>query len=74
MLGVRNRTPLHTAAQRGHLEIVKLLVDYGADLTATTFFGSTAEKLAEKYHHPAVAAFLKAARMRQDKGSKSSAE
>jgi hypothetical protein len=74
MLGPRNRTPLHAAAQQGHLEIVKLLVDYGADSTATTFFGSTAEKLAEKYHHPAVAAFLKAARMRQDKGSKSSTE
>ncbi|PNP79296.1 hypothetical protein FNYG_07372 [Fusarium nygamai] len=62
MLGPRNRTPLHAAAQQGHLEIVKLLVDYGADITATTFFGSTAEKLAEKYHQPAVAAFLKAAR------------
>ncbi|KAF5634277.1 ankyrin repeat domain protein [Fusarium sp. NRRL 52700] len=74
MLGPRNRTPLHAAAQQGHIDIVKLLVDHGADLTATTFFGSTAEKLAEKYHQPAVAAFLKAARMRQDKRSKSSAE
>ncbi|KAF5631095.1 ankyrin repeat domain protein [Fusarium tjaetaba] len=62
MLGPRNRTPLHAAAQQGHLEIVKLLVDYGADMMATTFFGSTAEKLAEKYHHPAVVGFLKAAR------------
>ncbi|KAF5968536.1 Pfs NACHT ankyrin domain-containing protein [Fusarium coicis] len=62
MLGPRNRTPLHAAAQQGYLDIVKLLVDYGADIMATTFFGSTAEKLAEKYHHPAVIAFLKAAR------------
>ncbi|KAF5662923.1 ankyrin repeat domain-containing protein [Fusarium circinatum] len=74
MLGPRNRTPLHAAAQQGHAEIVKLLVDYGADLTATTFFGSTAETLAEKYHQPAVVAFLRAARMRQDKGSKSRTE
>ncbi|KAL8330753.1 hypothetical protein RB593_001635 [Gaeumannomyces tritici] len=60
--GFRNRTPLHAAAQRGHLEVVKLLVDHGADMDATTFFGSTAEKLAEKFHRSAVATFLKKAR------------
>ncbi|KAF9769925.1 hypothetical protein IL306_012582 [Fusarium sp. DS 682] len=64
-LGPRNRTPLHTAAQQGYLEIVKLLVNYGADLKAKTFFGSTAEQLAEKFHQPAVAAFLKTSRSRQ---------
>lgn len=72
ILGPRNRAPLHAAAQQGHLEIVKLLIDYGADLKATTFFGSTAEKLAEKYHQTAVTAFLKAARTSQDEGSKRS--
>ncbi|CAJ0552470.1 Ff.00g005480.m01.CDS01 [Fusarium sp. VM40] len=61
VLGPRNRTPLHAAAQRGHLEIVKLLVDYGADLTARTFRGRTPEQLADKYQHPLVAAFLKTA-------------
>ena len=64
-VGHRNRTPLHAAAQRGNLEIVKLLVDYGADLTAKTFFGSTAEALAEKFHRPTVAQFLKTARTRK---------
>jgi ankyrin repeat protein len=29
-------TPLHLAAREGHLEVVKLLVEHGADLTATT--------------------------------------
>ncbi|EWG54880.1 hypothetical protein FVEG_17414 [Fusarium verticillioides 7600] len=74
MLGPRNRTPLHAAAHQGHLDIVKLLVDYGAGIMATTFFGSTAEKLAEKYHHPAVVAFLEAARREYKKGSKCNAE
>ncbi|KLU86997.1 hypothetical protein MAPG_06003 [Magnaporthiopsis poae ATCC 64411] len=60
--GLRSRTPLHAAAQRGHLEVVKLLVDHGADMNAKTFFGSTAEKLAEKFDRSAVAAFLKKAR------------
>ncbi|KAH6950981.1 ankyrin repeat-containing domain protein [Fusarium avenaceum] len=61
VLGPRNRTPLHAAAQQGHLEIVKLLVDYGADLTARTFRGRTPDQLVDKYQHPLVAAFLKTA-------------
>ena len=28
------RTPLHVAAANGHLDVVKLLVSYGADLNA----------------------------------------
>ncbi|PNP53262.1 hypothetical protein FNYG_15771 [Fusarium nygamai] len=64
-VGPRSRTPLHTAAQQGHLGIVKLLVDHGADLEATTSFGSTAEDLAKNYNEPLVAAFLKAARQEQ---------
>lgn len=62
-VGIRNRTPLFVAAQRGHLEVVELLVDYGADLMARTYTGRTAEDLAEKYHCPTVAAFLKTTRM-----------
>ena len=30
-----NRTPLHLAAQEGHLAVVQLLVSSGADLHAT---------------------------------------
>ena len=60
--GPRHRTPLHVAAQKGHLEVLKLLVEHGADLKATTFWGSTAEELAEKFKNGATAAFLKAER------------
>jgi hypothetical protein len=62
--GPRNRMPLHAAAQAGNLEVVKLLVEYGADLTAKTFRGSTAESLADTFNRAAVAAFLKAERKR----------
>ncbi|RBA10304.1 hypothetical protein FPRO05_06240 [Fusarium proliferatum] len=57
-LGPRNRTPLHAAAQRGHLKIVELLVNYGADLTAKTSFGSTPAEVAAKSGQHSVAAFL----------------
>jgi ankyrin repeat protein len=53
---------LHIAAQAGNLEVVKLLVEYGASLTAKTYRGSTAENLADQRHREAVAAFLKAER------------
>jgi hypothetical protein len=36
-----NWHPLHEAARGGHLEVVKKLVDAGADLGATTFQGGT---------------------------------
>ncbi|KAH7472868.1 hypothetical protein FOMA001_g11867 [Fusarium oxysporum f. sp. matthiolae] len=65
-LGLRNRTPLHAAAQKGHLDIVKLLVHYGADLTAKTSFGSTPDRLAEKNGHSSVATFLKTTRNRRN--------
>lgn len=58
--GPRHRTPLHVAAQQGHLEVVKLLVEHGADLAATTFLGTTAEVLAERFKKRDVAAYLKA--------------
>ncbi len=32
----RGFTPLHAAAGRGHYDVVALLLEYGADLTATT--------------------------------------
>ncbi|KAK3316601.1 ankyrin repeat-containing domain protein [Apodospora peruviana] len=46
--GLRDRTPLHIAAQSGRIETVKLLIEHGASLNAKTSFGSTAEDLAAK--------------------------
>jgi ankyrin repeat protein len=40
-------TPLHRAAHNGHREIVKFLLDHGADTTLTNRDGETALDLAE---------------------------
>ncbi|MFC1753152.1 ankyrin repeat domain-containing protein [Thermoproteota archaeon] len=37
----RNATPLHWAAQAGHTEIVKLLIQYKADIEARSNYGET---------------------------------
>jgi ankyrin repeat protein len=39
-MGAKNRfgyTPLHFAADRGHIEIVRLLCDHGADIEARDY-------------------------------------
>ena len=38
MQGLNQSTPLHFAARRGHLTIVKRLLEYGADFTATNVY------------------------------------
>jgi ankyrin repeat protein len=52
-------TPLHLAARKGELEIVKLLVAAGADVAATTPGGAEAATAAEKLGHHEVAEFLR---------------
>lgn len=42
-----DNTALHWAAMRGHVEIVKLLLSYGADRTAQNAQGRTAMDLAQ---------------------------
>ncbi|WP_163835263.1 ankyrin repeat domain-containing protein [Spartinivicinus ruber] len=49
--------PLTLAAKEGHLEMVKLLLEKGADIKAHSNF-HTAEYYARKYGHSAVAEFL----------------
>ena len=53
------RTPLHVAAGAGQLDIVRLLLDHGADPAATDpEFHATPRQWAEFLHHPEIAAYL----------------
>jgi len=54
-----NRTPLHLAAEEGHIEAVKLLVDSGADINATDRWGGTPLQGSLKHNHTQIAKFLK---------------
>ena len=49
---------LHAAAVKGHLQIVRLLVESGADATRPDASGRTAAQLAEEAGHGAVAQYL----------------
>jgi len=50
--------PLHTAAARGNLEAVALLLDHGADINAASKDGKTAFTYAEERNHPDMVQFL----------------
>jgi len=43
-------TPLHEAARGSHIQIIDLLLQYGADLNALTYTGATPLYEAEKYN------------------------
>ncbi len=52
----RTRTPLHWAAQHGHVEVVQTLIDNGADVNAQDVFGRTPLHLA--VGHPRIITLL----------------
>jgi len=53
-----DRTALHLAALKGHLESVKLLVENGAEIDATDTFSNTPLHYASENAHGDVVAFL----------------
>ena len=57
-LAPNTRTPLHTAAYTGKLNIVQLLISRGADVNAATSTGSTPLHGATLYNHEAVVRLL----------------
>jgi DinB superfamily/Ankyrin repeats (3 copies) len=59
-LSTTGRTALHSAAGAGELEVVKVLLDHGADPGLTDpDFHATPRRWAEFLHHDAVAAYLR---------------
>ena len=54
----KGMTPLHSAAVRGHKDVVALLLDKGADIAATGNWGKTALRLAAERGHKDVVALL----------------
>ena len=54
-----NYTPLHTAAAKGHGEMVSLLLQHGADTTAKTEGGKSAADLASSFERQDVVEILK---------------
>ena len=51
-------TPLHLAAEEGHLDLVRLLIEASADPQITTDTLATALDLASRKGHAAVVTFL----------------
>jgi|GEM_PF-2280733 len=50
--------PLHFTCRHGHLEVVQLLIEYGADVNAQSLNGNTALHIAVKYGHEELVAYL----------------
>ncbi len=56
---IHGETPLHEAAFTGNLDIVELLLQHGADLTAKTYVDATALDMAEIQGHEDIATLIR---------------
>jgi uncharacterized protein len=56
--GIENFTPLMNSAAEGNIEVVKILLKYGADTSITDDDGDTAEAFALQNNHQEVAKLL----------------
>ncbi|MDR0593262.1 MAG: ankyrin repeat domain-containing protein [Bifidobacteriaceae bacterium] len=54
-----DESPLMAAARKNHLDVVELLLDRGADVDATDFYGSSAVRLAQRKGLTRMVAYLK---------------
>ena len=61
----RGQTPLAGAAFKGHLEVVKALVNAGADIEATSGLGMTSYAFAVMFGRSETAKFLLSKRKKQ---------
>jgi len=52
------KTPLHVACRRGHLDIVRTLIEHGADVNAGDTFGSPPIEIASQKEHLEIMAML----------------
>ena len=52
------KTPLHLACQEGHLEVVRILMSYGADSNLLDNDGKTAWDLAAEHGHAPILEYL----------------
>ena len=57
-LDYNNRSPLHLAAERGHLHVVEYLIEAGADINSKDNFGETASSLAAARQHTSILQIL----------------
>ena len=51
-------TPVHCAAEGGHLAVLQLLAESGASVTARDDYGDTAKLIARRYAHEECVTYL----------------
>ena len=63
-------TPLHIASQEGHVQVVRVLLDRGADIKKATVDGRTPWAVAKFFYHPEIVRLLERAKTQQQSSRK----